>query len=266
MFDSVKIMNECKKVLKKHNVKYCEDFKIFKKFGLIHCQVEDWRGPVEVTGFPILTTKKAVELLIESCAFSHYCKLEADNRQNLVEKFQLGYGEYDPRKFIFENILNVLKDYNQNVYKRYIEKYTKHINMNKKSQSDWFFNTETKEFETYISPKQFAVIIYKTTHYVDIYNQDPCGGRHYDNFYKLLSSDKAEDILTFTFTNNGKDRLCLDVYNADFCNESERYILIGKADKIVWMYNFNMDNHDKKRTRTFVMDGGSLIISEGFTE
>lgn len=36
MFESLKIISECKRILKKHNIKYDEDFRIYKKLGLIH--------------------------------------------------------------------------------------------------------------------------------------------------------------------------------------------------------------------------------------
>ena len=262
MFDSVKIIRECKSILKKHNIRYCEDFRIFRRFGLIHCQVEDWRGPVEVDGFPVSTAKAAIGLLIKACAFSHYCDLEKENRENLAKEYQLGYGEYESRKFIFENILNVLEDYDKDIYEANIQKYTKYINTNRTTKDKWFFNINTKEFETYISPELFAVIIYKDTHYVNVYNQDPCGGRHYDNFYTFLSSEIVDNVLTFTFTNSGIDRFYLSVHNPDFCNDSKKYILIGKADQIIWTHSYDENNQKKKRTRTFVLDGESLNISE----
>ncbi len=266
MFNSIKIIHDCKKILKEHGIEYCENFSIFKRCGLIHCQVQDWRGPIELDGFPVFTEKAAVGLLVESCAFSHYCNLEKDNRENLTKEYQLGYGEYEPRKFIFESILNVLKDYDEDIYQAGIKKYTKYINTNRTTNDPWFFNVDIKEFETYISPESFAVIIYKTTHYVDVYNQDPCGGRHYDNIYTLLSSDVADNVLTFMFTNKGTDRFCLSVYNPDFSKESKKYILIGKADKVVWTYNCATDKHIEKRTRTFVFDGQSFNISEDISK
>ena len=36
MFESLKIINECKKILKNHDIKYKDDFRIYKKLGLIH--------------------------------------------------------------------------------------------------------------------------------------------------------------------------------------------------------------------------------------
>ena len=37
MFESIKIISECKKILKKHNIKYDESFRIYKKLGLDIC-------------------------------------------------------------------------------------------------------------------------------------------------------------------------------------------------------------------------------------
>ena len=37
MFESLKIISDCKRILKKHNIKYNEYFRIYKKLGLIHC-------------------------------------------------------------------------------------------------------------------------------------------------------------------------------------------------------------------------------------
>ena len=83
MFESLKIISECKIILNKHNIKYNEDFRIYKKLGLIHCQVDDWRGPIEVDGFPVFTIKTAILLLIESCAFDHYL-LEEKTEENIL--------------------------------------------------------------------------------------------------------------------------------------------------------------------------------------
>ncbi len=41
MFESIKIISECKKILKKHNIKYDENFRIYIKLVFIHCQVDD---------------------------------------------------------------------------------------------------------------------------------------------------------------------------------------------------------------------------------
>ena len=103
-------------MLKKYNIKYNEDFRIYKKLGLIHCQVDDWRGPVEVDGFPVLTIKSAALLLIESCAFDHYLLEEKEKREELIEEYPLVYGEYETRKYLFENILKVIKDYDEKYY------------------------------------------------------------------------------------------------------------------------------------------------------
>ena len=266
MFDSIKIITECKKVLNPYNIDFCEDFKIHKKMGLIHCYTEDWRGNTEVDGFPVFTTKAAIELLVKSCAFEHYSKVEVKDRENLKKEYPLVYGEYEPRKFVFENILNVLKDYDRRVYENNIKKYTKYINTNRKPKSEWIFNTKTNSFETCYQIDSFAVVIYKTAECVKIYNQDPCGGRPFDNFYKLLSSSKSDNILTYIFTNNGDDRFYLNVYNPRFGEKTEDYIIVGSADKIVWTHAFKENNLDKKQTKTFVLDGNAVNISEDTTD
>ena len=150
MNNSTKIIGECKNILKKHGIKYCEDFKVFKKSGLIHCQIEDWRGPTELDGFPVFTEKAAVGLLVVSCAFSHYCYFERDNREKLSKEYPSEYGEYESRKIIFESILNILKDYDADMYQTYIEKYTKYINTNRTAKEKWVFNTDLNKFETHI--------------------------------------------------------------------------------------------------------------------
>ncbi len=150
MNTSARIIDECKNVLKKYGIKYCEGFRIFKEFGLIHCQTEDWRGPTELDGFPVFTEKAAVGLLVVSCAFSHYCYFERDNREKLVKEYPSKYGEYEFRKIIFESILNILKDYDAYMYQTYIRKYTKYINTNRTAKEKWVFNTDSNKFEIHV--------------------------------------------------------------------------------------------------------------------
>ena len=147
MDTSNRIIDECKNILSKHGIKYCEDFKVFKKFGLIHCQIDDWRGPTELDDFPVFTEKAAVGLLVVSCAFSHYCYFERDNREKLSKEYPLEYGEYEFRKIIFESILNILKDYDTDMYETYISKYTKYINTNRTANGKWVFNSDSSKFE-----------------------------------------------------------------------------------------------------------------------
>lgn len=186
MFESLKIISECKRTLKNHNIKYNEDFKIYKKFGLIHCQVDDWRGPVEVDGFPVLTIKSAILLLIESCAFDHYLLEENNKREQLIKEYPFGYGEYETRKYLFENILKVIKGYDEKHYVSLINKYTKYLNMNRKTKQRWSYNKSTEKFEIYPVASYSAVIISKAINTIRIYNQDPCGGKLDDNIYKLI--------------------------------------------------------------------------------
>lgn len=258
MFESLKVISECKKTLKKHNISYNEEFRIFKKMGLIHCQINDWRGPVEVDGFPVLTIKAAVSLLIESCAFEHYVLEEKNKRELLIRDYPLGYGIYEPRKYIFENVLKVIKDYDGKKFSNLIKKYTKYINTTKKSKQKWSYNDETAKFEIASIAEYSAVIVNKTTAIVRIYNQDPCGGRLDDNIYKFISENIKEDLIEFIFSNNGSDRFYLKVYNPKFIDSSENYIVISKADKVLWIYDNNLKSI--KQEKVFIFDGVNLHI------
>lgn len=260
MFESLKIINECKRILKKYDIKYNEDFRIYKKLGLIHCQIDDWRGPVEVDGFPVLTIKSAALLLIESCAFDHYLLEEKDKREQLIKEYPLGYGEYETRKYLFENILKVIKGYNEKYYVSLINKYAKYLNMNRKTKQKWSYNKSTEKFEISPVARYSAVIINKARSIVRIYNQDPCGGRLDDNIYKLLSESIKDDVWNFSFTNNGKDRFYLEVYNPKHVDSSDNYIMIYRADKVVWSYTSSEDNMDEKQIRSFIYNGEILNV------
>lgn len=260
MFKSIKIINECKKILKKHNIKYDEGFRIYKKLGFIHCQVDDWRGHIEVDGFPVLSSKTAISIIVELCAFNYFLEEEKNKREMLKNNYPLEYGEYEPRKYLFENILNVLKDFNEQYYKKSINKYIKYLNLNKTNIQKWSFDKKTELFE--ISPVTTfsAVIINKAGSFVQIYNQDPCGGRIDDNIYKLLSQELNKQLYTFVFTNTGDDRFYLYVYNPKYIDYSDNYIMINKADKVVWTYFMN-DNKISKQERVFIFDGLTLNIT-----
>lgn len=147
MFESIKIIKECKKILKMHNIKYNESFRIYKKLGVIHCQIDDWRGPTEVDGFPVLSSKAAIANILELCAFEHFASEEKDKRYILQKNYPLEYGEYEPRKYLFENILKVLKDYNDQSYKEKTNKYIKYLNINKKGKQRWLFDSATDTFK-----------------------------------------------------------------------------------------------------------------------
>lgn len=260
MFESIKIVNECKKILKKHNIKYNDSFRIYKKLGMIHCQVDDWRGPVEVDGFPVLSSKTAIAIIIESCAFEHFVNEEKDKREALQKNYPLGYGEYEPRKYLFENILKVLKDYNEQYYEKTINKYIKYLNLNKANKQKWSFNKNSSLFEILPVATYSAVIINKARSFVRIYNQDPCGGRLDDNIYKLLSQEFNEQLSTFVFTNNGDDRFYLYVYSPKYIDSSDNYIMINKADKVVWTYSVE-ESDINKQERVFIFDGSILNIT-----
>jgi len=260
MFESIKIINECKKVLKRHNIKYCDEFRVFKKFGLIHCQIDDWRGPTEVDGFPVLTEKSATLLLIESCASTHYLEEEKNNREILLKNYPQGYGEYEHRKYWFEKILEIFKNLDTLYYEKLIHKYTKYLNMNKKTKQKWCFNKDTEKFENLPIATYSAVIINKVNSSVKIYNQDPCGGKLNDNIYNFLSETINENIYEFTFTNDGIHKFYLKVYNPIMVDSSENYIMIYKADKVEWIYVSN-DLKNDVQIRTFLHDGLILKIS-----
>lgn len=261
MFESLKIINECKKILKNHDIKYKDDFRIYKKLGLIHCKVDDWRGPIEVDGFPVLTVKSAVSLLIEHSSFEHYITDEKEKRETLIKEYPLGYGEYEPRKYIFENILQIIKSYDKEKYINSIKKYTKFINTNNKTKQKWMFNNKTEKFELYPTCNYSAVIINKAINTIRIYNQDPCGGRLDDNIYKLLTEDYGKGLFKFSFTNNGEDRFYLEIYNPQYTDGSDNYIMINKADKVVLVYLPNENYADKTQIRTFVFNGTILKIT-----
>ena len=260
MFESLKIISECKRILKKHNIKYNEDFRIYKKLGLIHCQVDDWRGPVEVDGFPVFTIKSATLLLIESCAFDHYLLEEKNKREHLMKEYPYGYGEYETRKYLFENIIKVIKGYDEKHYVSLINKYTKYLNMNSKTKQKWSFNKESEKFEISPLASYSAVIINKARSIVRIYNQDPCGGRLDDNIYKLISENIEDGLFKFSFTNNGEDRFYLEIYNPKYADGSDNYIMIHKADKVVWSYMPFENSESNRQKRIFVFDGAKVNI------
>ena len=72
MFDAMKITMKCKAFLKKHDVPFCDDFNIYRKLGMIHCKVEDWRGPIELSGFPTFSKDEAIFIIIDSCLSEFY--------------------------------------------------------------------------------------------------------------------------------------------------------------------------------------------------
>lgn len=260
MFESIKIINECKKILKKHNIKYNNEYMLFKKHGIIHCQVMDWRGPVEIEGFPVLTIKKAIENLLNACASDHYIDEEKSKRELLMKSYPLRYGDYESRKYYFEGVLKVVKDLGEKEYNNAINKYTKYINMNRKNKQKWTFNKLTEMFEIYPTITYSAVVINKVNSTVRIYNQEPCGGKLDDNIYKIIAEEKKKDLFEFTFTNNGIDRYYLRAYNPNRADSSENYIMIYNADKVEWVYS-STPTDNNLQTKTFIYDGILLNIS-----
>lgn len=146
MFDAMKITMKCKAFLKKHDVPFCDDFKIYRKLGMIHCKVEDWRGPIELDGFPTFSKDDAIFIIIDSCLSKFYFQKELENRDNLFKTYPKGYGEYDPRKYSFEKVIEVFKDYSDSYYRKAVKKYTKCLNTNSHSKSKWAYDIKKESF------------------------------------------------------------------------------------------------------------------------
>ena len=87
-----------------------------------------------------------------------------------------------------------------------------------------------------------AVHINKVGHSVRVYGRVVSGARDMnfkidDSAFSLIDTTTSEDFTRYTFTNNGEDRFYLDVYSPSMTDNSELFILIGKADEIVWHWN-----------------------------
>ena len=64
----------------------------------------------------------------------------------------------------------------------------------------------------------------------------------YFAYYPLGSDITINDIEImnrYTFTNDGDDRFYLDVYNPSMTDHAGLFILIGKADRVVWHWKSN---------------------------
>ncbi len=144
MFESLKILRNCNKFLKKYNIKLNPNLHLFKKNGLIHCEVNDTRGVCEVEGFPVLRMIDAVENIIEISVLDYFFKEELDKRDGL-EKNYIIEEKYDYRKYIFEESLRIFKNYSEDLYKKMMDKYTNLINLQK--QLKWKYNDEKEIFE-----------------------------------------------------------------------------------------------------------------------
>lgn len=89
---------------------------------------------------------------------------------------------------------------------------------------------------------RIAVHINKAYHSVRVYGRVVDGPRDInfkvsDSIFILVDTSSFADFIRYTFTNNGNDKFYLDVYNPTMVDNSESFILIGKADKIVWHWN-----------------------------
>ena len=148
MFDAMKITKKCKAFLKKHGVPFCDDYRIYRELGMIHCKVEDWRGPIELNGFPTFSMDDAIFIVIDSFLSKFYFQKELENRDDLQKIYPPGYGEYDPRKYAFEKVIEVFKDYSDAFYRKAIKKYTKCLNTNSHSKSRWVYDVKNESFVT----------------------------------------------------------------------------------------------------------------------
>lgn len=148
MFDAMKITIKCKSFLNKHDVPFCNDYNLYTKLGLIHCKVQDWRGPIELDGFPTFSKDEAIFIIIDSCLSDFYFRKELENRDGLIKKYPKGYGEYDSRKYVFEKIIEVFKDYSNLYHRKAIKKYTKCLNTNSHAKSRWVYDLKKESFTT----------------------------------------------------------------------------------------------------------------------
>lgn len=263
MFDVLKITTKCKSFLKKHNIPFCEDVNIYRKLGLIHCKVQDWRGSTELNGFPTFSSDEACFILIDYCLAEFYILEERDNRDELIKQYPKSYGKYDSRKYAFERIIEAFKDYSNSFYLRSIKKYTKYINTNSNAKLKWVYDRKQKCFTTLNCIDLMAIKVSKKFKSVLIYNMDPQQGRLGDNIYRYIITIKEKDYIKFVFTNNGNDRYFLYVYNFEACEENDDYILIGMADKIIWDYpSFENKSLSRKNYTYLYIDGEINIKSK----
>ena len=90
-----------------------------------------------------------------------------------------------------------------------------------------------------VSYNPIAVHINKAGHAVRVYGRVVSGARDMnykidDSYFTLIDTVAYDDFIRYTFTNDGNDRFYLDVYNPSMTDHAELFILIGKADKIIW--------------------------------
>ena len=248
MFDAMKITMKFKKFLNKHHVPFCNDYNVYIKLGMIHCEVLDWRGPIELDGFPTFSKDEAIFIIIDSCLSDFYFREELKNRDSLLKIYPKEYGEYDPRKYAFEKIIEVFKDYSNLYHRKAIKKYTKYLNTNSRAKTRWVYDLKKESFTTLKYIDFMAVKVYKNVGSVLIYNMDPQQGKPNDNIYEYVATIKENEYIKFVFTNNGNDRYFLYVYDYETAEENENYILIGFADKIIWDYpSYESDTITRKQ-------------------
>ncbi|MDE6661009.1 MAG: hypothetical protein K2J93_04255, partial [Anaeroplasmataceae bacterium] len=129
-------------------------------------------------------------------------------------------------------------------------------NKNRRTKYPWVFDEKTDTFVTKPFFDTLAVNVDKIHAIVNIYNQDPCG-RLLDNFYTYKETIHKENYIRFCFTNYDI-RFYLDVYQPNEMEETEEYIHINSAEKIIWA--------SENCTREFRMEDNKVVIKENATE
>lgn len=149
MFEQTKIIYKCKKILKKYKIKVDQNyaFNIYKKDNLIHFTYPDTRGIKEKNGFPVKTINEAINIIIEDCIWSHYYNKEYCIRQSLIDSWTYKDIKYDFRVYIFENILRILKDYNEKIYQEKLIYYSGILNNKEMLNIIWTYNELKQIFE-----------------------------------------------------------------------------------------------------------------------
>ena len=198
MFDAMKITMKCKAFLKKHGVPFCDDFNIYRKLGLIHCKVQDWRGPIELSGFPTFSNNDAIFIIIDSCLSEFYFQKELENRDNLFKTYPKGYGEYDPRKYVFEKIIEVFKDYSNLYHRKAIKKYTKCLNTN--SHAIYYFGYFNNEANVAVNGRLFRVLSNDNPNMLTAMMCDPDNSYPYGSEVRFNNGSFNNNTITIGFT------------------------------------------------------------------
>lgn len=149
MFEQTKIIYKCNKILRKYKIKVDQNyaFNIYKKDNLIHFTYLDTRETKEMNGFPVKTIEEAVNIIVEDSIWSYYYNKEYCIRQSLIYNWIYKEVKYDFRVYVFENILKILKDYDEKIYQEKLIHYSKLLNNKEMSNTIWIYNEQQYIFE-----------------------------------------------------------------------------------------------------------------------